>query len=69
MATKAKSPKRLYRSTKDKKLAGVCGGLGEYLGVDSTLIRLAWVFVTLLTGILPGTIVYIVAAVVIPNKR
>lgn len=67
MATKS-SPKKLYRSSKDKKLAGVCGGLGEYFGIDSTLIRLAWVFITLVTGIAPGVVAYVVAAVVMPNK-
>lgn len=68
MATKSSSTK-LYRSSKDKKLAGVCGGLGEYFGIDSTLIRLAWVFVTLTTGIVPGVVAYIVAAVVMPRQR
>lgn len=62
------SPKKLYLSSKDKKLAGVCGGLGEYFDVDSTLIRLAWVFITLITGVVPGVVAYIVAAVVIPRK-
>lgn len=67
MATKT-SPKKLYLSSKDKKLAGVCGGFGEYFGVDSTLIRLAWVFITLITGIVPGVVAYVVAAIVIPRK-
>ena len=34
--------KRLYKSTRDRKVMGVCGGLGEYLGVDPTLLRLVW---------------------------
>lgn len=34
------TPKRLYRSNSDKMIAGVCGGLAQYLGVDSTIVRL-----------------------------
>lgn len=67
MATNT-SPKKLYLSSKDKKLAGVCGGLGEYFGVDATPIRLAWVFITLITGAIPGIIAYVVAAIVIPHQ-
>lgn len=36
--------KKLYRSEKDKKIAGVCGGLAEYFDIDPTLVRLAWIF-------------------------
>ena len=57
--------KKLYRSNVDKKIAGVCGGLAEYLNVDSTVIRLAWALVTLFAG--AGLIAYIVAALVMPN--
>ena len=58
--------KRLYRSS-DKQLAGVCGGIGEYFDIDPTLIRLAWIILTILTGIMPGIIGYVIAAMVIPN--
>lgn len=61
-------PKRLYLSTTDKKLAGLCGGLGEYFEVDSSLIRLAWIVLTVLTGIIPGIVAYIIAALVIPKR-
>ena len=45
--------KKLYRSVSDKKLAGVCGGIAEYFGLDSTLIRVGWALVSLSgTGIL-----------------
>ena len=60
--------KKLYLSSTDKKLTGVCGGIGEYFGVDSTLIRIAWILITILTGIVPGLIAYIVAAVIIPSS-
>ena len=56
--------KKLYRSFTDKKLAGVCGGLAEYLGMDSTIIRLIWALL-IFSGV--GLVAYIVAALVIPN--
>ncbi len=57
--------KRLYRSEQDKMLLGVCGGIGEYLDVDPTLIRLLWaVFACTGTGI----VAYIVAASIIPRR-
>lgn len=59
--------KRLYLSTSDKKIAGVCGGLGEYFGTDPTLMRLLWLTVTIVTGVVPGIIAYLVAAIVIPK--
>ena len=42
--------KKLYRSTSDRMIAGICGGLGEYFGLDSTLVRLIFVFGAILTG-------------------
>ena len=42
--------KRLHRSLTDRKIAGVCGGIAEYLGWDTTLVRLLWVILTLLGG-------------------
>lgn len=59
--------KRLYLSTKDKKLAGVCGGLAEYFDLDPSLIRIAWIVLTILTGVVPGLVGYIIAAIVIPK--
>ena len=57
---------RLHKSTRDKKLAGVCGGLAEYLGVDPTIIRLAWAL--LIFGWGTGLIAYIVCAFVLPEE-
>lgn len=58
--------KRLYRSTTNKSIAGVCGGLAEYLNVDPTLIRLLWVFFVLAAG--TGLLAYIIAAIIIPQN-
>ncbi|MCL1817147.1 MAG: PspC domain-containing protein [Clostridiales bacterium] len=58
--------KRLYRSEKNKMLAGVCGGLGDYFNVDPTLIRLAWVVITIFPSCGFGLIAYIIAAIVVP---
>lgn len=58
--------KRLYKSNQNKVLDGVCGGIGEYFGVDPTLIRLAWVVFCALGG--SGVLAYIVAALIIPRE-
>lgn len=60
--------RRLYRSRTNRQLAGVCGGIAEYLGGDATFVRLATVVIGLLTGIVPMTILYIIAAIVIPER-
>ena len=60
--------KKLYLSNSDKKIAGVCGGIAETYGIDSTLIRLAWVFIGLATAIIPALVTYIVAWIIIPQK-
>ena len=58
--------KKLYRSKTDEKIAGVCGGIAEYFGIDSTLIRIAWALLILCAG--TGFLLYIVCAFVIPEK-
>lgn len=57
--------KRLHRSLTDRKIAGVCGGIAEYLGWDSTLVRLLWVILTLLGG--SGVLIYLVLWIVMPD--
>lgn len=59
--------KKLYRSQSDKKIAGICGGLGEIFSIDSTLIRLAVVFIGLVTAIVPIIVAYIVGWMIIPT--
>lgn len=61
--------KRLYRSEKDRKIAGVCGGLGEYLDVDPTIFRLIAVVLGLATGIIPFLIGYLIAWWVVPQAN
>ena len=58
--------KKLYKSSTDKKLAGVCGGLAEYFNIDSTLVRLGWVVFSLLGG--SGLLAYIIAAIIMPDR-
>ncbi len=58
--------KRLYKSATDKKLDGVCAGIAEYLNLDPTLIRLAWVIFSLMGG--SGILAYIIAAIIIPRN-
>jgi phage shock protein PspC (stress-responsive transcriptional regulator) len=59
--------KRLYRSQTNRKIAGICGGLGEYLNVDPTLVRLAWVLIAFISGGL-ALLAYIVLIFVIPDE-
>ena len=60
--------KRLYLSSDNKQLSGVCGGISEYFNLDPTIVRLGWVLMTLVTGIAPGVIAYIIAAAIMPTK-
>lgn len=60
------SNKRLYRSSVNYMLAGVCGGIAEYFNIDPTLVRLAWIIFTCV-GMGSGIIAYIIAAIVIPK--
>jgi phage shock protein PspC (stress-responsive transcriptional regulator) len=59
--------KRLYRSKKERMLGGICGGLGEHLDVDPTVIRLLWVVITLIS-LGTGILVYLIAWVIIPDE-
>lgn len=60
--------KKLYLSDTDKKIAGVCGGIAEYFGIDSTLVRLGWVFLLLPTAFVGGIVIYFIAAAIIPHR-
>jgi len=58
--------KRLYRSRDNRMLAGVCGGLGDYFGVDPTLVRVGLVVLLFLDGV--GLIAYLILALVVPSE-
>lgn len=58
--------KKLYRIKHGKKLAGVCGGVAEYLNMDPTVVRALWAIISLFAG--TGVLAYIVCAFVIPEK-
>ena len=58
--------KKLYRSKTDKKMAGVCGGVAKYFGIDATIIRLIWALAIFFVG--SGLLLYIVCALVIPEE-
>ena len=59
--------KKLYRSVENKKIAGICGGIAEVYSIDPSLLRLAFVFVCLATGIAPLLVTYIVGWIVVPK--
>lgn len=59
--------RKLYKSNQDRKICGVCGGLGEYFNLDSTIVRLIFVIGTLMSAG-TGTFFYIVAAVLMPEE-
>lgn len=58
--------KRLYKSNTDKKISGVCGGIAEYMNIDSTIVRL--ICIALVFGWGSGLIAYIVAALIMPEQ-
>lgn len=61
--------KKLYKSSENRMIAGVCGGIGEYFNVDPTIIRLLWVLLSIPTALFGGLIVYIIAAIIIPDRQ
>jgi phage shock protein C len=58
-------PKKLYRSSTNKMIAGVCGGVAEYINLDPTIVRLLWVLFGFMGG--AGILAYIIAAIIIPQ--
>lgn len=59
---------KIYRSQNNKRIAGICGGLGETYGIDPTLLRLLFVFLALVSGLLPMVVVYVVGWIIIPRS-
>lgn len=58
---------RIYRSRSERKIAGLCGGIGELLDIDPTIVRLLFVVLGLATGVLPFLVGYIIGWVIIPQ--
>ena len=61
--------KKLYRSSKQRMIAGVCGGLAEYFDMDVNIMRLLFVAISLLSVLFPMVIFYIIAWIVVPEKE
>jgi phage shock protein C len=57
----------LRRSRSDRMLAGVCGGLAKYLGMDSTVVRVVYVLASVLTAAFPGILVYLIFWLIVPE--
>ena len=62
-------PALLRRSTVNRQIAGVCGGLAEYFGIDPTAVRVAYVLISILSAGFPGFLVYIVLWILIPERK
>ncbi len=60
--------RKLYISKKDRKIFGFCGGIGETYDIDPTLVRLVVVFLCFATAILPVTLTYLAAWIIVPEK-
>lgn len=63
------SPKRLTRSRSDRMLAGVCGGIADYLIVDPTVVRLVFALATFFTVVFPGVLIYLVMWIIVPKDQ
>lgn len=59
-------PRTLYRSRTDRKLAGVCGGLAQYLNVDPTIVRVLFIALTVLGG--AGVVLYLAMWILVPSQ-
>jgi phage shock protein C len=59
---------RLYRSVDDRVVAGVCGGIAARFEIDPSLVRVAYAVFTLLTGIFPFLVLYVIMAIIVPEE-
>ena len=58
--------RRLYKSEDNRVLCGVCGGVGEFFGIDPTIVRLIWAILVIFAGM--GLWIYILAAIIMPRQ-
>ena len=63
----AAKKKRLTKSKKDKVITGLIGGVGEYINIDPTLLRITWIVFIAITGFVPGVIAYFVGSFIVPE--
>lgn len=63
----ARQIRRLTRSSRNRMLGGVCGGIAEYFGIDATIVRLAYVLISVVSAAFPGILVYLAAWLIIPR--
>ncbi len=63
------SPRRLTRSRSDRMLAGICGGIADYLIVDPTVVRLVFALATFFTVVFPGILIYLVMWIIVPKDQ
>jgi phage shock protein C len=62
------SGRRLHRSTTDRSIGGVCGGIGEWLGVDPTVVRVIFVLTAIFTAVVPMILIYLALIFIIPSE-
>ena len=60
--------RRLYKSRNDRMIAGVCGGLAEYINADPTVVRIVFALVSVLSAAFPGIIIYVILSIIMPEK-
>ena len=61
--------KKLYRDEKNKMLAGVCAGMARYYGKDPTLVRIIWIVLTAVTGVILGILAYLIIWIIMPAEE
>lgn len=60
--------KKLFKTSSGKMLDGVCAGLAEYANLDATVVRVVFAIGTLVTGVVPGLVLYVALAIIMPRK-
>jgi len=61
--------RKLRRSVHDRWIAGVCGGIAEYFGIDPTVVRVGYILLSILSAAFPGILIYIILWIVIPERE
>lgn len=60
--------KRIYKSSTNKVISGVIGGIGEYMEVDPTILRLMYILIAILTAVFPAVVGYFIASMIVPSR-